>query len=120
MVACVYSAGAMQSPGSFLGGIAFFLPTIAFLIVEWVAWYRQKLNALLALAVICFLISGFAAFGVAANVAEAVQSGWPSGFGWFVAIGLAIASYFGACGCWRLRAYRASNHRLQLTGDARE
>jgi hypothetical protein len=37
------------------------------------------------------------------NVAEAVHSTWPNGFGRFIAVALAIAAYFAACGWSRVR-----------------
>jgi len=106
-LACgVYCIGAMKTPFSFLGGILFSGPTAAFAIGEWVAWYRRRKDIVLILAVACLCLSGLAVFGVATNVVEALQTGWPHGFTWFVVIGSCIAGYFAFCGLMRLRSGR--------------
>ena len=109
MMMCVVAVGQAASPFSFLGGIISFPPAAAFAIAEWVAWYRRRLAVEKVLGGVCLALCALSAFGVVANVAEALQSSWPSGFEWFVVIGLAIASYFGICGVCRLWRRQAAN-----------
>lgn len=112
LAGCTYCIGAMESPGSFLGGVAFFAPAAAFATAEWIGWYHARIDVVRVLAVLCLVLGGFFVFGVVANAAEALQSGWPAGFEWFVVIGLGLASYFICCGIFRLRSIKASNLRL--------
>ena len=109
MMACVVAVGQAASPFSFLGGIMFFPPAATFAIAEWVAWYRRRYVLEKVLGGLCLGLCAFSAFGVVVNVGEALLSSWPSGFEWFVVIGLAIASYFGVCGVYRLWYRRAAN-----------
>lgn len=91
-----------ETPYSFLGGILVLPPAACAAIIEWVAWYRRKHALERVLGALCFGVGALAAFGVIANVVEALEDTWPEGFEWFVGIGLAIASYFVTCGGWRV------------------
>jgi hypothetical protein len=91
-----------ETPYSLLGGIMLLPVAAGVAIIEWVAWYRRKHALERFLGGLCFGVGALAAFGVIANVAEALNNTWPDGFEWFVGVGLAIASYFVACGAWRI------------------
>jgi len=109
MMMCVAAVGQAASPFSFLAGIMFFPPATAFAIAEWVAWYRHQFAVGKVLGGVCLGLCAFSAFAVVANVIEALQSSWPSGFQWFVVIGSAIALYFGICGVRRLWLRQKAN-----------
>ncbi|NLX57092.1 MAG: hypothetical protein GXY58_18440 [Planctomycetaceae bacterium] len=91
-----------ESPYSFLGGIMLLPPAACAAIMEWVAWYRRGHVLERVLGGLCLGVAALVAFGVISGVAEALQDTWPEGFEWFVGIGLAITSYFVACGAWRV------------------
>lgn len=119
LMACVYSIGAMETPGSFFGGIAFFAPAAAIARAEWIAWYRKRFDVLRPLAVCYLVFSALAMFGIISNVAAAVYVGWSlEGIGWFIAIGLLIAIYLGGCGIYCLRVTKASTQRPHPNDDA--
>jgi hypothetical protein len=85
-----------------LGGLFFLAPSMVFARSEWLAFYRRDEVRERRLGWTCLGLAGLAAFGLAANVAEGLSSSWPSGFGWFVACGLAITAYLVGCGVSRV------------------
>ena len=106
--ASVISILAVQTPGSFLGGLAFFVPAGAFATAEWIAWFRKRRTVERMLGWLCLALAAFAAFGVVANAAEATTRGrWPRGFGSFLSVGVLVAAYFVTCGIYRLRRRQA-------------
>lgn len=118
LAAAVCGLGAMTSPGSLFGAVLIFPIAAMLAIGEWRVWYRHESTLETAIGVACLVLGGFILFGVICNVGEALQIGWPVGFGWLVLIALALASYFTVCGLCRVRT-GASDRRSEDSGGKR-